>query len=69
MISAAHIRGTKPFCTLQARFALAEVALEAIDGDTGRAELVATRGALTFRFADLAEAEAWLAGLATEQSC
>lgn len=50
----------KRLATAQARAALAGIALEAIEGDNGRLEFVATRWALSKRFDDLAAVEAWL---------
>lgn len=50
----------KRLSTATARAALAGLALQAIDADDGAAELVITANALTHRFHDLAEVEAWL---------
>lgn len=50
----------KRFATAQARAALAGVTVELIEGDDGAPELIASRWALTKRFGDLAELEAWL---------
>lgn len=58
--TAAALRATKTFSTLQARCALALIGLEAIETDDGSVELIATSDALTQRFSDLGAVEAWL---------
>ena len=56
------IADSKRLATLQARAALLGVQLVAHEGDHGP-ELVATRGAATWRFPELADLAGWLAEL------
>jgi len=55
-----RISDAKRFSTLQARAALAGIALQRIDGDNCQLEYIATIGAVTTRLATLDEAEAWI---------
>lgn len=50
----------KLFNTLQARAALKEIALHALEADNGRTVYIATRWALTKQLDSLEEVEAWL---------
>ncbi len=50
----------KPWRTVQARFALAGLTAELVDGDDGQPMLVVSRWALTKCLRSVAEADAWL---------
>lgn len=53
-------RPDKAFATLQARAALAGVALHRLEDDRGRDVFIVSRWALTRQFDDIAAVEAWL---------
>lgn len=55
-----RLNDAKRYSTLQARAALAGIALQRIEGDDGRPSYIATIGAVTTRLATLDEAEAWI---------